>query len=233
MQAGGGRGHQPSSPASGSHPGGGSSSHDASHSQLDDDDHQHTNNTNTTNSTAQQTSNVGTVNENVYGVDEKHWSKWRDIWEKKRSLADVKPDPHNPKPLNYQLPIVELRTARSRRWRQRLIVLRGHFLYYFHPAKPQVCRGVILVKGCAVTAFELFDNKAYVIMLGPCTIRKPGWRNDPSRRFYIAFGNPQEQTKVRKMVQLVAHTEKTFAPNKKGGNVSAALLHADQSTTNE
>jgi hypothetical protein len=86
-----------------------------------------------------------------------------------------------------------------------------------------------------VTTFQSFEGKANVVMIGPNTTRKPGWRPDLTRRFYFSLSSPAELKKwyaslpayphvlcmpeagkltVRsaryQMLKLAAHTEKTY-----------------------
>lgn len=49
--------------------------------------------------------------------------------------------------------------------------------------------------GCAVTTFQSFEGKANVVMIGPNTTRKPGWRPDLTRRFYFSLSSPAELKK--------------------------------------
>lgn len=149
---------------------------------------------------------------NVFGVDPKHFQKWLQVWDERRTFNDVQPSPDHPKKLNCVSPDFVLRAGRSKQWRSRVVVLRGHFLYYFrYPVKPNhTCRGVVLVKGCAVTTFQSFEGKANVVMIGPNTTRKPGWRPDLTRRFYFSLSSPAELKKWYQMLKLAAHTEKTY-----------------------
>lgn len=86
-----------------------------------------------------------------------------------------------------------------------------------------------------MTTFQSFEGKANVVMIGPNTTRKPGWRPDLTRRFYFSLSSPAELKKwyaslpayphvlcmpeagkltVRsaryQMLKLAAHTEKTY-----------------------
>eukprot|EP01088_Endostelium_zonatum_P006756 TRINITY_DN1889_c0_g1_i1.p1 TRINITY_DN1889_c0_g1~~TRINITY_DN1889_c0_g1_i1.p1 ORF type:complete len:373 (-),score=133.33 TRINITY_DN1889_c0_g1_i1:54-1172(-) len=120
---------------------------------------------------------------NVYCIPTKKYQKWVELWKTKKTFESFNSPPNNERIIKGEL---KLRCARSHKWRKRLFILQGHFFYYFRNSKnSEAYRGVICLYNAGVTLLEKFEGKESVLLIVPRTTRRPQWRPDNTRRFYL------------------------------------------------
>jgi len=98
-----------------------------------------------------------------------------------------------------------------------MFVLCGHFLYYFRKQNEQY-RGVICLYNCGVSTLDSFEGKEGVFMITPRTTRKPQWRQDNTRRFYLCADSNSEVDSWAKFLKVAGKT-KSFHKGEWGGRI--------------